>query len=58
MSLGGVTALTYRVLSRTVLYYLALFPTVSRPTTSVLAAGPTIYIQYPFLPSSPLYTIT
>ena len=33
-----------------------LFFTISQPTTSALAAGPTICIQYPFLPSSPLYT--
>ena len=31
----------------TVLYCLALFPTAGWPTTSALAADPTIYIQYP-----------
>jgi hypothetical protein len=47
-----------RVLSITALTYRALFPTISRPTTSALAAGPTIYIRYPLLPFSPLYTTT
>jgi len=44
------TDLTY-----TVSYCLVLFPTVGWPTTSDLAAGPTICIQYPlstFFPSS------
>ena len=44
-------------LSRTVSYCLALFPTVGRPTTSALVAGPTICVRYPFSPSSPPYTI-
>ena len=34
-----VTVLTYRIL-----FYLILFPTVGWPTTSALAADPTIYI--------------
>ena len=33
-------------------------PIISWPTTSALAAGPTIYIRYPLLPSSLLYSIT
>ena len=37
-------------------YCLVLFPTVGWPTTSALAAAPTICVQYPLLPPSPLYT--
>ena len=43
-------------MSYTVSYCLVLFPTVSQPTTSALAAATTIYIQYPLLPPSPLHT--
>jgi len=47
------------VLTHTVPYCLVLSRTVSTigwPTTSALAAAPTIYIQYPLSPPSPLHT--